>query len=458
MGTVDLISSSFRDPSGFLYYKKGHLFRQVNSKYKDDYDHLINSGLYQALVGQVLLIPHQEVKEEPAVQDMAYKVIKPERIPFISYPYEWCFSQLKDAALTTLKIQKIVFEYGMSLKDSSAYNIQFWQGKPVMIDTLSFERYKEGMPWVAYRQYCQHFLSPLALMAYKDSRFNQLLRLYIDGIPLDLTSKLLPKRTYFKFSFLSHIHLHAKSQEHFADKSVEAKTRKMSSQSFRALIDNLEATTRRIKWRPPNTEWGSYYKDTNYSNESFNLKKEIIADYLERIKPKTLWDLGSNTGEFSRIASQKNIQTISFDIDQVAVEKNYLQMVEKKELNVLPLLLDLTNPSPDIGWQNNERISLLKRGPVEAVMALALIHHLAISNNLPLTMIADFFNSICQYLIIEFVPKSDSQVKRLLTTREDIFPDYKQDFFENEFGKYFVIKSVDKLGDSERTLYLMQRK
>ncbi len=458
MGTVDLISSSFRDPSGFLYFKKGQLFRQVNSKYKDDYDHLINSGLYQALVDQVLLIPHQEVKEEPAVRDMAYKVIKPERVPFISYPYEWCFSQLKDAALTTLKIQKIVFEYGMSLKDSSAYNIQFWQGKPVMIDTLSFERYKEGMPWVAYKQYCQHFLSPLALMAYKDSRFNQLLRLYIDGIPLDLTSKLLPKRTYFKFSFLSHIHLHAKSQEHFADKSVEAKTRKMSSQSFRALIDNLEATTRRIKWRPPNTEWGSYYEDTNYSNESFNLKKEIIADYLERIKPKTLWDLGANTGEFSRIASQKNIQTISFDIDQVAVEKNYLQTVEKKELNVLPLLLDLTNPSPDIGWQNNERISLLKRGPVEAVMALALIHHLAISNNLPLTMIADFFNSICQYLIIEFVPKSDSQVKRLLTTREDIFPDYKQDFFENEFRKYFVIKSVDKLEDSERTLYLMQRK
>jgi hypothetical protein len=192
--TTNLVSS-FRDPSGFLFIREGILYRQVNQVYREDYSRLMDSGLYEKLVKNGLLITHAETDIQPADGVLSYKVICPERVPFISYPYEWSFGQLQDAALATLSIQRRALKLGMSLKDASAYNIQFPKGKAMLIDTLSFEQYQEGEPWVAYRQFCQHFLAPLALMAYKDVRLNQLLRIYIDGIPLDLASKLLPRST-----------------------------------------------------------------------------------------------------------------------------------------------------------------------------------------------------------------------------------------------------------------------
>jgi len=452
------IPGSFRDPSGFLFYRDGSLYRQVNITYKENYDHLMSSGLYEALADAELLLPHKEVDIEGARPDRAYKIIKPEVIPFISYPYEWTFSQLKMGALTTLEIAKRSLDFGMSLKDSSAYNIQFRKGRPIFIDTLSFEKYRAGEPWVAYRQFCQHFLAPLTLMSYRDIRLNQLFRVYIDGVPLDLASSLLPFRTRLKFSLFSHLHLHARSQKHFADKTVNMSGHKVSRLSFLGLIDNLESAVRKLKWRPQGSEWANYYEDTNYSPEALSHKREIVVRFLEEINPKMVWDLGANIGLFSRIASKRGIQTISFDIDPVAVEKNYLQCLKDDERNILPLLLDLTNPSPSIGWENEERKSLLERGPADAALALALVHHLAISNNLPLEKIAHFFSKICIWLIIEFIPKSDSQVQRLLLTREDIFPDYTKRVFEDEFQKYFSILNCVKIRDSERTMYFMERK
>ncbi|NQT66775.1 MAG: SAM-dependent methyltransferase [Actinobacteria bacterium] len=450
--------SSFRDPSGFLFYIEDRIYRQINKTYKENYNHLMNSGLYKTLVDAGLLIPHIETDISGPEPDKAYKIIKPESIPFISYPYEWCFAQLKDAALTTFKIQKIALDFEMTLKDCSAYNIQFVKGKPTFIDTLSFEKYHEGQPWIAYKQSCQHFIAPLALMSYRDIRLNQLFRIYIDGVPLDLASSLLPSSTNFKVSLLSHIHLHAKSQKHYADKAVKISGHKISRLSFMGLIDNLESTTRKMNWKAKGTEWADYYEDTNYSIDAINHKKKIVADFLDKTNPGIVWDIGANEGLFSRIASDKKMLTISFDIDPAAVQKNYLQSVKNNEEYILPLLLDLTNPSPGIGWENTERISLMHRGPADTVFSLALIHHLAISNNLPISKIANFFSLICDSLIIEFVPKDDSQVQRLLSTREDIFPDYTQQAFENEFSKYFIINSTIKIKESKRTMYLMKKK
>ncbi len=453
------VSSSFRDPSGYLFYRNGLIYRQVNIVYKENYEQLMNLGLYKTLVGSELLIPHEEVNIECKAPDKAYKTIRPEIIPFISYPYEWCFSQLKDAALTTIEIQKIALNFGMSLKDCSAYNIQFRKGKPIFIDTLSFEKYQEGKPWVAYRQFCQHFLAPLAIMSYTDNRLNQLFRVYIDGIPLDLASSLLPFKTSFKFSLLSHIHLHARSQKYFADKIVRKDNIKVSRFSSLGLIDNLEATIKKLKLAYKSTEWADYYRDTNYSSDGFQHKQNIMAEFLDKIKPKNVWDLGGNVGVFSRIASDKGIPTISFDIDFSAVEKNYHECIKRGETNILPLLIDLTNPSPSLGWKNQERMSLIERGPADTVFALALIHHLAISNNVPLDNIADFFYNTCSnFLIIEFIPKNDSQVKILLSTREDVFPDYTQQAFEREFEKYFIIENSLTITDSQRTLYLMRKR
>jgi len=441
-----------------MFVRDGQFFRQVNPAYREHYDHLMNSGLYAALSDSRLLLPHEEVSPDLAGAEGAYKVLRPLNVPFISYPYEWCFSQLKDAALATLAVQKKAFEFGMVLKDSSAYNIQFVKGKPVLIDTLSFERYHEGRPWVAYRQFCQHFLAPLALMSCTDVRLNQLLRVYIDGVPLDIASGLLPLSSRLRFSLLCHIHLHARSQRHYADKVVNTGGRKMGRMAFQGLIEGLESAVKRLKWQPAGTEWAEYYDDTNYTKDAFEAKRELVARFLVEVNPAVVWDLGANTGVFSRIASNSGIPTMSFDVDAAAVESNYRQCREEGEENILPLLMDLTNPSPGIGWENKERMSVWERGPADMVLALALIHHLAISNNLPFARIARCFQATCNWLIIEFVPKSDSKVQILLATRADIFPEYTEQAFEREFSQCFEIVESAKIPNSERTVYLMRRR
>ena len=454
------ILSSFRDPSGFLFVQDGLIYRQVNVSYRNHYDHLLKSGLYQDLVDAGLLIAHAEASLNLARSDDAYKVIQPEEVPFISYPYEWSFSQLKAAALATLGIQKRALAFDMSLKDCSAYNIQFVRGKPVLIDTLSFELYQDGLPWVAYRQFCQHFLAPLALMSYRDIRLNQLLRVYIDGIPLDLASSLLPFRSRFKLPLLLHIHLHARSQQHFSDKVVDREIGRgrVSLQSLLGLIDNLESAVKKLQWSPQGTAWADYYQDDSYDSVGIEHKKQLVANFLDEAAPRTVWDLGSNIGLFSRIAANKGIQTISWDVDPGCVDINYRQVTANGETNLLPLVLDLTNPSPAMGWENRERMSILERGPADAVLALALVHHLAISNNVSLDRIANFLAKLCSWLIIEFVPKGDSKVQRLLSMREDIFPNYTRQGFENEFGRLFVIKHSEQIRNSKRILYLMKRR
>jgi len=450
------LSASFRDPSGFLFVRDGVLYRQVNAPYRPHYDRLIESGLYAALTEAGLLVRHEEVDIPPADPATSpYKTIRPERIPFISYPYEWCFGQLRAAALATLKIQKKAAEFGLALKDASAYNMQFVDGKPILIDTLSFENLDGWTPWIAYRQFCQHFLAPLLLVARKDFRLAQLSRLFIDGVPLDLASALLPRSTRFRLGIATHIHAHAWSQKHYAKKRVQVRKRPISRAAYLGLIDSLESLVRKTEFRLAKTEWGAYYEETNYSDSAFQLKNTLIEGFLGEVKPRSVWDLGANTGVFSRLASSRGIPTVAFDIDFVAVELNYRNMRAKKESNLLPLILDLTNPSPALGWAHEERASLIGRGPADTVLALALIHHLAISNNLPFDMIAAFFASVCRSLIIEFVPKSDSQVQKLLATREDIFPDYTPAGFEAAFGRRFRIRKTEKIAGSERLLYLM---
>ena len=451
------LSASFRDPSGFLFSRDGVLYRQVNHKYEQEYARLMESGLYEKLVKAGLLIPHVEVDQAPVEAEAAYKIIQPEHVPFISYPYEWSFGQLKDAALATLTIQRRALKAGMSLKDASAYNIQFVRGKATLIDTLSFEIYKEAQPWVAYRQFCQHFLAPLALMALRDIRLNQLLRVYIDGVPLDLASGLLPAKTRFNFGLLTHIHLHAGAQKKYSGAEVKSRTGTMSKQAMTGLIDSLDSTIRKLDWKPGGTEWGNYYDITNYSDAAFEHKKQLVREWSTKVKPALIWDLGANNGVFSRVAGEEGAFVVSSDIDPAAVEQNYRQMKSEKAENLMPLLLDLTNPSPSIGWANEERDSFAARGPADMVLALALIHHLAISNNVPLLQLAGFFAAYGRWLLIEFVPKSDSQVQKLLVSREDIFTNYTREGFESAFRTQFKICESVNVRESERVLYLMER-
>jgi hypothetical protein len=347
----------------------------------------------------------------------------------------------------------------MSLKDASAFNIQFADGSPIFIDTLSFERYEEGKPWIAYRQFCMHFLAPLALMSYCDIRFSEWFRVSVDGVPLDLAATILPFRSRLTPSLFMHIHLHAKSQKHYGGKMVEKKklSAGMSRFALLAMVDNLECAIKRLDWNSEGTEWADYYQDTNYSLNGLSRKKELVAEYIKYSAAQSVWDLGANDGTYSRISSSMGIETVSFDIDPACVENNYRAVKSGREKHLLPLYQDLTNPSPGIGWASNERASLASRGPCDLAMALALVHHLAISNNVPLCLIASYFATLCKWLIIEFVPKDDSQVKRLLATRADIFDRYEVESFESEFQRCFEIVRKSTVKDSCRLIYLMKR-
>jgi SAM-dependent methyltransferase len=449
--------SSFRDPNGFIFWEESKLFRQINKSGQKDFDFLVGSGLYKKLVEDGLLVSHKEVKKLSLIEN-GYKIIRPEIIRFLSYPYEWSFSQLKDAALLTLKIQEIALDYGMSLKDASAYNVQFVGCRPIFIDTLSFEKYTEGQAWVAYRQFCQHFLAPLALMAEKDLRLNLLFRDFMDGIPLDLTSKLLPVSSKLNPPLLSHIHLHALNQKRMADKKVDKNKFKISKFQMFSLINSLRSTVEKLKIKRGQTEWEKYYSFTNYSDKAFEEKQRLLKKYIKKIKAKSVVDLGANTGRFSQIASQNGAYVVACDIDPLAVEKAYLENKEKKSELLLPMIIDLTNPSPDLGWANMERRSFDKRMGVDCVIAFALIHHLAISNNLPLDLVAQYFSGLGKWLIIEFVPKEDSKVKILLQNREDIFDNYSKDGFKKAFLKYYHIVETKKIKESKRQIYFMKRK
>jgi ribosomal protein L11 methylase PrmA len=453
----DARTSSFRDPAGFVFRSEGVLYRAIRPPGLARFDRLISSGLYDELVSAGLLVPHDEVAWEGGGEGAA-KVIRPEEVPFVSYPYEWSFSQLRDAALTTLEIEKRALRRGMTLVDASAYNIQFLSGRPVLIDTLSLGVAEPGEPWAAYRQFCQHFLAPLALMSRRDIRLGQLARIHIDGIPLDLSSALLPFRSRFSPSLLLHLHLHARSQKRFEGREIRVPRGRVGRQARLGLADSLETAVRKLRWRASGTEWAGYYEDTNYTAEGLGEKRRAVEEFIAAVRPRMVWDLGGNVGTFSRAAASSGAQVISFDLDPACVERNYLRVKADKDQRVLPLLLDLTNPSPPSGWENRERLSLLDRGPADALLALALIHHLAIGNNVPLALAARFFARTARHILIEFVPKSDSQVKRLLVVRKDIFDGYTREGFERAFAEHFDIGRRIPLAGSERALYVMEKK
>jgi ribosomal protein L11 methylase PrmA len=461
-----------------VFFQDGVAYRQVNAAFAGPYRAFLDSGLYDELVRERLLVSHEEVDVRPPGAPPAHVVLQPEQIPFISYPYEWCFSQLKAAALLTLQIQRRALGRGQVLRDASAYNVQFVGTRPVFIDTLSFGPYIEGQPWSAYRQFCQHFLAPLAMMATVDPALGELARTYIDGVPLALAKSVLPLRARFKPGLLMHIHMHARSEASAQAPApanggspaagvsrapaLGARDRVMTRTAMLGLIDSLERTVGTLTWTPPDTLWSTYGTHLNYSESAQERKRQLVARMLHSVAGATrvgmVWDLGANSGEYSRLAAKRGARVVSFDGDHAVVEQHFRHASERVDEQVLPLLQNLANPSPALGWNHSERRSLADRGPADVAMALALIHHLAIGCNVPLDRIAWFFGNVCRRLIIEFVPKEDPQVRRMLSLREDVFGDYTQAAFELAFGERFDMKESAPIEGTVRTLYLMERR
>lgn len=418
--------------------------------------------LHEPLVRDRLIVEHTDAPLDAAAVPGAVAVIRPRRIGLISYPYEWSFSQLKEAALLTLDLQVRALDAGMRMKDASAYNIQFDAGRPILIDSLSFEVAEPTEPWIAYRQFCEHFLAPLALMAYRDVRCGLMLRDFIDGLPLDLAASLLPGRSRLNFGLLSHLHLHAGAQRRAAKEpppteGAERPRRRVSATGQRALLDSLRRTVAGLRWEPSG-HWADYATTTSYSDAATASKAQIVREMLSAAGGSTAWDLGANTGVYSAMAAEAGYRVVAWDQDAGSVEAHWRRVRGDGSPRILPLVLDLANPSPSIGWALRERASFLERATPDLIMALALVHHLAIGNNVPLPAIAELFARMAPHAIVEFVPKEDPMTRRLLAARRDIFEGYSIDGFRAAFGEEFEIVREAPITDSPRTLFLLRRR
>jgi len=450
---MNRVSSSYRDPAGFVIQDGGTYKRVVTPRGKQDYDSFINSGLNRELVKARLVVDH-EIEPSPELESQGGRLLVPEQIPFISYPFEWSFDELKDAALLTLEIQRRVLARGFVLKDASAYNVQFRGARPVFIDTLSFTRYQGG-PWVAYEQFCRQFLGPLLVLSYYSPDAARFLKADLEGFSLERVSRLLPKRTYLQSGSLLHIHLHAR-----AVRKKPLTSRAVSTQTAADLVcltDSLQRAVEKIRTPHYAACWTNYYAEARfYSPEAQQAKRRVVKELSSQVAPRLIFDLGANTGAFAREIASPGALCIAFDSDPGCINRLYLEERTKPQSNILPLVMDLANPSPPLGFELGSTLSLFERPQADLVMCLALMHHLRVRCNLPLARIAHFLSRLGRWLMIEFIPLTDPAI-RVLTSRLEDFDDCTLPSFLQCFTAHFELRASRRLPATERAIYLFER-
>lgn len=453
MPAYTVIPSSFRDPSGFVFEQEGVIYRQVNQSCRAAFDLFHSSGCYPHLVQQNLLLPYEVLQQNLTGDAACYVTLRPERIGFFSYPYEWCFDMLRDAALLTLRVAKESMKHGMMLKDATPYNIQWHKGRLLFIDSLSFEPYDAQQPWVAYRQFCESFLAPLLLMHYKRYPLQPLFLAWPEGVPLALAKSILPGKTKLSLHIYLHIHLHAALA---GKKNKTSQKQAFSKQKMLNLLSSLETLVGKLVFPARNSTWSAYYDEAAMREDYLPAKKDLVKQWLHSGKTfRTAIDLGANDGVFSRILSQQQISTIAADADAICINNLYRQIRQEQITSIHPIVLDLAYPNPATGIYGGERPSFVQRTRADLGLALALVHHLAIGRNIPFEKIAAFFAQLCDTLIIEFVPKTDEKVMQMLEGRQDVFTHYKAEAFEAAFSNYFSIEAKSGIASSGRVLYRM---
>lgn len=427
-------AASFRDPSGSVYLRDGRVFRTVTQRASPDFEYVRSTGLIDRLVGLGWLVP--EARVEPGVLGEAAAggryVLEHPCLPFISYPYEWPFSALKAAALRHLDIHLLALDQGVALSDATAYNMQFLGPEPVFIDHLSFRRYRDGEFWDGHAQFCQQFLNPLLLRTICGVAHNAWYRGSQEGITVSELNRLLPLRSKLSWKVFAHVVLQARLQNGTAKGKPRAQVsrRALPKPVLHRMLESLRHWIARLQPADSRaTVWSEYSQTNSYSDTEAAAKKAFVGEFAATTKPRMLWDLGCNTGHYSEVALRAGAElAIGFDFDQGALEGAYARALREK-LNFLPIFFDAGNPAPNQGWAERERRGLSARATANGLLALALVHHLAIARNIPLEQVISWLTSLAPSGVIEFVPKGDEMVQRLLQLREDIFPDYTQDAF-----------------------------
>jgi hypothetical protein len=457
---------SFRDRDSRVVVTDDAIFRALSPEGATDWDALAASPLLDALIGKGDLVATREVGMESleGAADLlpsgVSRVLEHDRIPFVSYPYEWPFSMLQDAALLQLDIGIAAVDEGLILKDATPYNVQFEGAKPVFIDVGSFEKIPEGLPWVGYRQFCMLYLYPLLFQAHKDLPFHPWLRGSIDGIqPIDAI-KVFSLRDRLRRGVFLHASLHARLDRR-ANRSGPAgadaakKPRQVKPEAVKAHMASMKRLVSRLRWKAGETAWSGYRQDNTYSDRDDEAKQAFVSSVVAAERPGLTWDMGCNDGAYSRLAAEGSEQVVAFDFDHATIEGLYRSLREEGNSKILPLVANLADPSPGLGWRGLERRTLPERGAPDLMLALALIHHVSISANIPLAEFLDWVRDLGSTLLIEFPKRSDPMVRALLANKQEgANLDYELDNFEVELGRRFRVEQREELPSGDRVLFL----
>ena len=464
LSAASRVGGSFRDPEGRVYTASGHTFRGVSAGASDRLRDFLKSEFFKKRAGNSIvntweISPDQVIDSGVAASEVTNwnMWVEHETIPLVTFPYEWSFVSLQRAACLTLDLLADSVRNGYMLKDASAFNVQFIDQQPIFIDILSFIRYEQGVPFLGYKQFCEQFFAPLCLTAFAGIEFNSWFRGRLDGLDLKEVSQALPISTRLRLQVALHIHYHAhamrKLESKLENSDHDQHKRQIPQHHLIAMVTSLRKFISKLE-RNHTTYWQMYSKNTSYLDQSREAKISITQEFVTRIKPSRILDLGCNTGDFSEIAVNAGANSVvGVDSDCGALDLA-AERGKHNSSSTQFLFFDIANPSPNIGWLHQERVSLEERiGKVDAVLCFALIHHIVIGRNIPLE---EFVSWVCSFApagLIEFVPKSDSMTKQLLRTREDVFEDYCQSNFELVLKRQASDFEIHRLDQSDRIVF-----
>ncbi len=464
MSDITLEPGSFRDRTARVFYHDGKILRGLNETALKEWQALSATGFYRRFCETGAIVPTQQRDISSVPFDQSSQpwagVLEHERLPFVSYPYEWSFEMLRDAALLQLDLVLAGLDEGIGLKDASAYNVQWKGATPVFVDLASFYVRADGEPWVGYRQFCQMFLYPLLLQAYRDVPFQPWMRGSIDGMDAEVCLNLLSARDYLRGGVLAHVYLQAKAQKAYnsTTRDVRADLNKagFDKRIIKANAERLRALVASLEWKPRQSTWSDYLKCGHYEASDAAQKRDFVRGVASARRWNLAWDIGCNVGVFSRIVAEHARSVVAMDADYLAIDKLYRALKSERVANILPLIVNVTDPSPNLGWRNLERKRISERGQPELVLALALIHHVVIGGNIPMAEFVQWLRDLGGDLVIEFVTRQDPMVATLLRNKEDHYSDYTEQVFERELAARFRIVKREPLGSGTRILYYAQ--
>jgi len=463
MTDLQVEPASFRDPASTVVYLDGRVIRGLTKEGASDFETLAAAPFYERAMAEGRLVRTTRV----AVGDLPASVrgdawvtaLEHERIPFVSYPYEWTFSMLKDAALVHLDLLLEALDADLTMKDGYAYNLAFTGARPTFIDVGSFERVRAGEPWAGYRQFCQTMLYPLMLQAHKDVRFQPWLRGQVQGIQPQELRRLLSGRDALRSGVFKHVTLHGAMDARFSGSRAQETQKELKQAGFskdlqRATVAAIRKLVARLSWSRSESEWGNYQTTSTYTDEERRLKAAFVERAVSGWGAGLVFDLGGNDGTYSRVAARHAGYVVCADGDDLVLDGLYRALRQERNDRVLPAYLDLADPSPGLGWRGRERAGFFDRARADGALALALLHHLAITGNVPLPELVDWLAALAPRLVVEFVDPADPMADRLLANKPaGMHADYRREVFERLLGDRFDVVERQELPSGTRVLY-----